>query len=69
MQAVKRLETKTYDPRWFIWTVVILIVSGVSLVSYILVTNTQDSADTAFLSAQHVMRQAPAKNTNSTSQK
>lgn len=24
-----------YDPRWFIWTIVFLVVTGISLVSYI----------------------------------
>jgi hypothetical protein len=29
---------KLYDPRWFIWTIVFLLVSGISLVSYITIT-------------------------------
>ena len=39
------LEENNYDPRWFIWTVVFLIVSGVSLVSYILITTSNDYND------------------------
>jgi hypothetical protein len=34
------------DHRWFIWTVLFLIVSGVSLVSYIMITTiNQDAAN------------------------
>lgn len=29
------LPQKEYDPRWFIWTIVFLVVTGISLVSYI----------------------------------
>ena len=29
-----------YDPRWFIWTIVFLLITGVSLVSYILLSDT-----------------------------
>lgn len=32
-------EHKDYDPRWFIWTIVFLVVAGVSLVSYIMLSN------------------------------
>lgn len=28
-----------YNPRWFIWTIVFLVVSGVSLVSYIMLSD------------------------------
>ena len=32
-----------YDPRWFIWTIVFLVVTGISLVSYIVFSdNTGD---------------------------
>ena len=33
-----------YDPRWFIWTIVFLVVTGISLVSYIALSDT-GSAD------------------------
>jgi hypothetical protein len=49
MKNLAQLESKSYDPRWFIWTVVFLIVSGVSLVSYIIITTTNDNADAGFL--------------------
>lgn len=29
----------TYDPRWFIWTIVFLLVTGISLVSYIVLSD------------------------------
>ena len=29
-----------YDPRWFIWTIVFLVVTGISLVSYIVLSDT-----------------------------
>lgn len=32
------------DHRWFIWTVLFLIVSGVSLVSYIMITTMNDDS-------------------------
>ena len=32
-----------YDPRWFIWTIVFLVATGISLVSYIVLSDT--SAD------------------------
>ncbi len=28
-----------YDPRWFIWTIVFLVVTGISLVSYIVLSD------------------------------
>jgi hypothetical protein len=32
-----------YDPRWFVWTIVFLIVTGVSLVTYIVVSDTNNT--------------------------
>lgn len=36
-----------YDPRWFIWTIVFLVATGISLVSYIVLSDTSstDSGD------------------------
>ncbi|MCL5666465.1 MAG: hypothetical protein M1383_01715 [Patescibacteria group bacterium] len=36
-----------YDPRWFIWTIVILVVAGISLVSFIVLSDdgTSDTPD------------------------
>jgi hypothetical protein len=56
MQALNKFETKTYDPRWFIWTMVFLIASGVSLVSYIIITGSQDAANIPLVSVQHILR-------------
>ncbi len=52
-----------YDPRWFIWTIVFLLVTGISLVSYILLSdNTAADASAAYIPAAHhatVNRAAP----------
>ncbi len=48
-----QLEVKPYDPRWFIWTVVFLIVSGVSLASYIFITSSNDANDSFFVPVVH----------------
>lgn len=42
MNRLDTLEKGHYDPRWFIWTIVFLIVSGVSLASYIFITSSDD---------------------------
>lgn len=36
---MKAQATPQTDHRWFIWTIVFLLVSGVSLVSYIMITD------------------------------
>ncbi len=51
MRAIKHEQlTSDYDPRWFIWTIVFLIVSGVSLASYIIITSTNDANNSIELS-------------------
>lgn len=35
---MKKITSQPSDHRWFIWTIVFLLVSGVSLVSYILIS-------------------------------
>lgn len=35
--------TPNYDPRWFIWTIVFLIVAGFSLVSYLTIVGYNDA--------------------------
>jgi hypothetical protein len=42
LQAIQ----SNYDPRWFIWTIVFLVVSGVSLVSYIVLSDSSANAAT-----------------------
>ena len=39
-----QMPQNQYDPRWFIWTIVFLLVTGISLVSYIMLSDTS-SAD------------------------
>lgn len=46
----KPLSQSAYDPRWFIWTIVFLVVVGVSLVSYMFTLSTKDAGqDIVFL--------------------
>jgi len=33
------MPKENYDPRWFIWTIVFLVVTGISLVSYIVLSD------------------------------
>jgi hypothetical protein len=56
VRNLAQFEEKPYDPRWFIWTVVFLIVSGVSLVSYILITTSNDDAGNVYVPLIHATR-------------
>jgi len=47
-----------YDPRWFIWTIVFLLVSGVSLISYILLSEPTSADDGIFLVHQQKIHKA-----------
>lgn len=40
--------TADYNPRWFIWTIVFLVVSGVALVSYIVLSDTSNAYSSDF---------------------
>lgn len=41
MQPANLTQPKSnYDPRYFIWTIVFLVVAGISLVSYIMLSDT-----------------------------
>lgn len=53
VRNLAQFEQKPYDPRWFIWTIVFLIVSGVSLVSYILITSSNDANEAIFIPIVH----------------
>lgn len=33
------MPVNNYDPRWFIWTILFLVVTGISLVSYIVLSD------------------------------
>lgn len=47
-------EVSPSQNRWFIWTIVFLIVSGIALVSYIMIDNiNQDTQNYEILSAKH----------------
>ncbi len=35
-------QQQPYDSRWFIWTIVFLVATGISLVSYILLSDNGD---------------------------
>lgn len=62
MQTLEKLDLKpSYDPRWFIWTVVFLIVSGVSLAGYIIYTSNQDSNNSVFVPLVHTLNAAKKK--------
>lgn len=40
---------RDYDPRWFIWTIVFLVVVGISLVSYIFLSEPVDDYSSNFV--------------------
>ena len=42
-----------YDARWFVWTIVFLVVTGISLVSYILLSDSGTSDAPIFVRAQN----------------
>lgn len=46
MPMMQPINTPQYDPRWFIWTIVFLLVTGISLVSYIMLSDTGAVDDT-----------------------
>ena len=35
----QKKQVEPYDPRWFIWTIVFLLATGISLVSYIVLSD------------------------------
>lgn len=48
------LAKDNYDPRWFIWTIVFLLVSGISLVSWIMLSDTSQ-ADASAITVHHAV--------------
>lgn len=52
-----------YDPRWFIWTIVFLVVTGISLVSYIVLSDNEVNT----VDAMVVVHQASAHKAQSES--
>lgn len=58
---IKKINNPEADHRWFIWTIVFLIVSGVSLVSYIMITEIEQEtmlSDSIYVTPQR--QSAPA---------
>ncbi len=47
-----------YDPRWFVWTIVFLVVTGISLVSYIALSDT--GTDTSAVPVSRALTHKPA---------
>lgn len=43
IQNINSAPKSDYDPRWFIWTIVFLVATGISLVSYIVLSDTSSS--------------------------
>jgi hypothetical protein len=61
-----------YDSRWFIWTIVFLVVTGISLVSYIALsdnTDAQYSGVTVAKSAAHKTVTTPVQATSTSATK
>lgn len=51
-----------YDPRWFVWSIVFLVVTGISLVSYIVLSDTS-SADAEVVVVHRTANHQPAVKT------
>ena len=61
-----------YDSRWFIWTIVFLVVTGISLVSYIALSGNSDVDDSSMIVARtavHKVAVPPVEASSSTSTK
>lgn len=51
------LNSPEYDPRWFIWTIVFLVITGISLVSYI-VLSSEGSQEVPEFGVSRITKQA-----------
>ncbi len=51
-----------YDPRWFIWTIVFLVVTGISLVSYIVLSDSGTDDITDITPVKTQMHKSTAQN-------
>lgn len=49
----------TYDPRWFIWTIVFLVVVGISLTAYIFMVGNADSQDAQYIVVKNSTARLP----------
>jgi hypothetical protein len=66
------MQKNNYDSRWFIWTIVFLVVTGISLVSYIALSGNPDADNSAMIVARTAVHKAvtpPAGTSSSTSAK
>lgn len=45
MEINNQQTVSNYDPRWFIWTIVFLVSTGVMLVSYIVISSSNESSN------------------------
>lgn len=54
---------KLSNNRWFIWTIVFLLVSGVSLVSYIMITDVSDNLAMDTTTVNHQVKTPTASKT------
>lgn len=52
------VHSPDYDPRWFIWTIIFLLVTGVTLVSYIMLSDTSSADDGIIIVPHHTSSQA-----------
>lgn len=50
-----KLPQSSYDSRWFIWTIVFLVVTGISLVSYIALSSNAADDLSAPVVAHHTL--------------
>ncbi|HYV33287.1 MAG TPA: hypothetical protein VE973_00350 [Candidatus Limnocylindria bacterium] len=57
MNANPQTLPGNYDSRWFIWTIVFLLVTGISLVSYIVLSDTSSSDTPVFTTTVHATTQ------------
>lgn len=53
---------KDYDPRWFIWTIVFLVVTGISLVSYIMISDVSIAQVPTFAASKVELHKAQSQN-------
>ncbi len=43
MQSSNDKIQNSYDPRWFIWTIVVLVATGITLVTYIITSDSSNA--------------------------
>lgn len=53
MEMETQMTQSTYDPRWFIWTIVFLVTTGVMLVTYITTSATDDTSAPIVTATKH----------------